>query len=292
MISTVNTPTEWRKVRFNVLERIERLPSLNSVVVEFLTLAGAEFFTAKDFEAILSKDQALVARLLKIANCGLYGRTRTVASIPEAVVMIGLENLKKIVYTVSAEGLTKGGLTHYDYHESQGFWHHAMGVASASRIIADASPVCRLHGEEGFVAGLLHDVGKLVIDDFLDLPPGRKVTRQEEQDAIGMDHAELAEYILIQWNLPENITSTVRYHHDYENAGEWASAAAALSMAQGICGHWGIGRQVPVDLSAEIPVSPFLDVLDTLRIETANWEQIVWDVRQNLVKMEEIFGEA
>jgi HD-like signal output (HDOD) protein len=289
MISTVSTTSDWRKVRFKVLERIERLPSLNSVVVEFLTLAGAEFFTAKDFEAILSKDQALVGRLLKIANCGLYGRTRTVASIPEAVVLIGLENLKKIVYTVSTEGLTRNGLRHYDYHEGQGFWHHAMGVASASRIITDASPACRLHGEEGFVAGLLHDVGKLVIDDFLDMEPGRRVTRVEEKEAIGMDHAELAEYILIQWNLPENITSTVRYHHEYEVAGEWSSAAAALSLAQGICGHWGIGREVPVDLSKEIPVSPYLDVLEVLRINLDNWEQMVWDVRQHLVKMEEIF---
>ncbi len=289
---TVDTPTEWRKIRFKVLERIEHLPSLNSVVVEFLTLAGAEFFTAKDFEAILSKDQALVGRLMKIANCGLYGRTRTVASIPEAVVLIGLENLKKIVYTVSAEGLTRNAMVHYDYHENQGFWHHAMGVASASRIVADASPSCRLHGEEGFVAGLLHDVGKLIIDDFLDTPEGSRVSREDEREAVGIDHAELSAYVLTQWNLPETITATVRHHHDFEAGGEWASGAAALTLAQGICSHWGIGHNPIVDLSEDIPCAPYLEVLDTLRISTSSWDQIIWDVRQNLVRMGELFSES
>lgn len=288
--ATPSTKSQWRNIRFEVLEQIERLPSLNSVVVEFLALARTEFFTAKDFENILSKDQALVARLLKVANSGLYGRSRSITSIPEAVVLIGLENLKKIVYSVSTEGMTRSHLTHFDYHRSQGFWHHAMGVGHATRIIAEASPVCSMHGEEGFVAGLLHDVGKLIIDDYLETEPGMHVTREEEIASVGMDHAELAEYILRQWNLPEAITSTVRYHHDYQQGGKWTSTAAALSLAQGICGAWGIGRKIPVDLSEMIPCSPYMEVVDDLGIEVSNWEQILWDVRQNLVKVEEIFG--
>jgi len=289
---TIQTPSQWRTIRFEVLERIERLPSLNSVVVEFLSLAGAEFFTAKDFENILMKDQALVARLLKVANSGLYGRSRTITSIPEAVVLIGLENLKKIVYAVSTEGMTRTALTHYNYHTQQGFWHHAMGVAHAARIIAQESSACRLHGEEGFVAGLLHDVGKLIIDDFLTTEPGDRVTREEEVETVGMDHAELAEYILKQWNLPESITTTVRFHHDYELGGPWSSSAAALALAQGVCGAWGIGRKVPVDLSEEVPSASFLPVLEALRISTDSWDQILWDIRQNLVRVEEIFTPA
>lgn len=286
------TRAQWRNIRFEVLEQIERLPSLNSVVIEFLALARKEFFTAKDFENILSKDQALVARLLKVANSGLYGRSRSITSIPEAVVLIGLENLKKIVYSVSTEGMTRNHLNHFDYHHSQGFWHHAMGVGHATRIIAEASPACSMHGEEGFVAGLLHDIGKLIIDDYLETEPGIRVTREDEIAAVGIDHAELAEYILRQWNLPETITATVRYHHEYQLGGEWKSTAAALALAQGICGAWGIGRKISVDLSEMVPSAPYLDVMDDLGIEPTSWEQILWDVRQNLVKVEEIFGQS
>lgn len=291
MITTVHpATTQWRTIRFEVLERIESLPSLNSVVVEFLFLAGADFFTAKDFENILRKDQALVGRLLKVANSGLFGRSRAVSCIPEAVVLIGLENLKKIVYAVSAEGLTRNDLNCYDYHDSKGFWHHAMGVAAATRIVAEASPTCGLHGEEGFVAGLLHDVGKLVLDDFLETPPGEPVSREQEREAVGLDHAELAAHILKLWNLPDSIIETVRHHHDYQAAGKWVGAAGALALAQGICGAWGIGRRTEVDLSELVPCSPFLPVLDDLGIGASRWDTIIWDVRQSLVKVEEIFG--
>ena len=131
---------EWKTVRFEVLESIESLPSLSLVVTEFLALARRDFFTAKDFERVISKDQALVARLLKVANSGLYGRSRTITSIPEAVVLIGVDHLKKIVYAVSSEGLTKRRLENYDYHPEEGFWLHAMGVGYATKVLVEASP--------------------------------------------------------------------------------------------------------------------------------------------------------
>ena len=178
-MTTVQKKKNWRTVRFDVLERIEQLPSLSNVVNEFLMLARREFFTAKDFEQVISKDQALVARLLKVANSGLYGRARSIDSIPEAVVLIGLENLKKIVYSVSAEGLMRRELPAYDYHVDHGFWLHALAVANASRVVAEALPDCPLRGEEAFVAGLVHDVGKLVIVDFL--PAGQKAVTLEDE---------------------------------------------------------------------------------------------------------------
>ena len=120
---------QWRTVRFEVLEKLESLPSLNSVVLEFLELSQTEFFTAKDFEAVISKDQALVARVLKLANSGLYGRSRSIHSIPEAVVLIGLESLKKIVFAVSTEGLTRRTLPQLRLPEGPG--------------LLDALPGCR-----------------------------------------------------------------------------------------------------------------------------------------------------
>ena len=225
--------TRWRTVRFEVLERIETLPSLNAVVLEFLELSQKEFFTARDFEAVICKDQALAARVLKLANSGLYGRSRSITSIPEAVVLIGLESLKKIVFAVSTEGLTRRALANYCYHEEQGFWVHSLGVAQTSRVLVEGSTLCRMSAEEAFVAGLLHDIGKLVINDFLPATEGRRVTRDMEVEAVGLDHSELADHILKQWNLPDSITACVRHHHDFRQAGEWDRGAAVLGLAEG-----------------------------------------------------------
>jgi len=280
---------QWKTVRFEVLEKLESLPSLNSVVLEFLELSQREFFTAKDFENVISKDQALVARLLKQANSGLYGRSRSINSIPEAVVLIGLESLKKIVFAVSTEGLTRRTMKNYAYHQGQGFWMHSLGVAHASRVLAEVSPACLLRSEEIYVAGLLHDVGQLIIDDFLPPGDGNNVSCRKEIEAVGLDHTELAEHILRQWNLPESITSCVRYHHDYELAGEWAPGAAVLCLAEGVCGHWGLGRKYPVDLSEDLPVEKFQDILDHIGLPAGKWDQVIWDIRQNLVGLDGTF---
>jgi len=288
---SVASGKQWRTVRFEVLEKIESLPSLNSVVLEFLELSQREFFTARDFETVISKDQALVARVLKLANSGLYGRSRSITTIPEAVVLIGLESLKKIVFAVSTEGLTRRSLTNYAYHQGLGFWMHSLGVAQTSRVLADMAPACSLRSEEIYVAGLLHDIGQLVIDDFLPAGDGKRVSRRMEIEAVGLDHTELAEHILRQWNLPESITACVRYHHDYSQAGEWATAAAILSLAEGVCGHWRLGRKNPIDLSEDIPAEKFQDLLDQISLPVEKWDQVIWDIRQNLVGLDGTFRE-
>lgn len=283
------SPQNWRNVRFEVLETVGQLPSLNKVVAEFLHLARREIYTARDFEAVLSKDQALVARLLKVANSGLYGRARSISTIPEAVVLIGLEHLTKIVYAVSAEGLIRQDLVHYDYHPEHGFWLHGLGVAHATSVVADVASGCPLRGDEAYVAGLLHDVAKLVVDDFLPADIGGRVTLQHEHEAVGLDHAELAEYILRQWNLPEPITATVRWHHAYDEAGDWRLGAAALVLGQRICDAWGVGRWRQADVAEDIPVDEFADLLEVLGIPDERWEQIIWDIRQRLVHLDSVF---
>ena len=282
----------WKTVRFEVLEKTESLPSLSIVVSEFLTLARRDFFTAKDFETVISKDQALVARLLKVANSGLYGRSRSITSSPEAVVLIGVDKLKKIVYAVSGEGLTRQRLENYNYHVDQGFWLHSMGVGHATKVLVEASSKCPLIGEEGFVAGLLHDVGKLVIDEFLPTGGPRPISREEEVKAVGLDHAELAEYIFKQWNLPASTASAVRYHHDYLNGGEMAGGAAALALAEQVCATWNLGMSVPMDLSQEVPQEQFSELTNFLALDPAKWDQVIWDIRQSLVGLDDVFNEG
>jgi putative nucleotidyltransferase with HDIG domain len=283
------THDSWRTVRIEVLNRVESLPSLSSVVVEFLELARREYFTAKDFENVLCKDQALVARLLKVANSGLYGRSRTIHSVPEAVVLIGLESLKKIVFAVSAEGLTRRRLEHYPYHPDHGFWVHSLGIAHVARVLAEASPAANLRGEEAFVAGLLHDVGKLVIDEFLETNGNDLVTREEERAAVGLDHAELGGFILRQWNLPESITCCVLHHHASAEAGEWAMGAAVLSLAEEISSCWGLGHEELVDLSKDLPVERFRPFMDQLGIPAEKWNQVVWEMQQNMSGLAGLF---
>ena len=290
--ATRNTQ-DWRTVRFEVLERIEKLPSLSNVVAEFLELARQEFFTAKDFEAVICKDQALVARLLRLANSGIYGKPRSIRSIAEAVVLIGLDDMKKIVYAVSTEGTMRRELMNYRYEPESGFWAHALAVGMAAREIANAAPACSLHGEEAFVAGLLHDAGKLVIDDFLDPGAGqRHITRQEESEVVGLDHAALAEYLFKQWNIPTTISAPVRDHHANPLETGTHIGGVVIQLAQVICAAWNVGQEGPTDLSEEVSLERQQGVLARLELTAEQMPQLIWDVRKNLVGIEDLFREA
>jgi putative nucleotidyltransferase with HDIG domain len=293
MKTVAETPTQnaagGRAVNIEVLRRIENLPSLSSVVIEFLELSRREFFTARDFEAVIAKDQALVARLLKTANSGLYGKPRSIRTIPEAVVLIGLENMKKIVFTVSTEGLTRLRLKNYFYEPSRGYWMHSTAVGLVARLLVDALPQKPLHGEEAFVAGLLHDVGKLIIDDFLEPRGKREISREDEAAAVGVDHAELAEVILQQWHLPESIVAAVRDHHRVPEAGQVESGALVLQLAQAIVHTWQIGHCEPIDLSTDFAPEPHQPVFAALGLPGSKLPQLIWDVRQNLTGLERLY---
>lgn len=283
---------EWRTVRFEVLERIESLPSLSSVVVEFIDLVKQDYYSAKDFEQVISKDQALVARLLRLANCGIYGGRRAVHSIPEAVVLIGLESMKKIVFAVSAENIVKGELANYGYESASGFWRHSLAVGLASRALAESATDAGVQPEEAFVAGLLHDIGKLIVDDFLD--PEREagtVSRAEESTSVGLDHAELADYILTQWNLPESINEAVLYHHADPADPDANRGGLVIALAQVFCRAWQVDHPENMDLSQDIDLSDHAALLQGLGLQEDKIPQVVWNLRQQLGDLDGLFGE-
>jgi putative nucleotidyltransferase with HDIG domain len=278
-------------VRTDVNALIDGLPGLPCVVHELLALARKEYLTATDFRRVICKDQALVARLLRVANSSACGRSRGINTIPEAVVLIGLDNMKTIVYAVSSEGLLRRSFRVYDYHE-KGFWLHAMGVAVTTRLLIEAARSRRVHAEAAFVAGLVHDVGKLIIDDLLDPAAGpRVVEAAAERAAAGLDHAELGAAILAGWNIPEPIVASARWHHDPARAGDRAEGALAVAMADAICNVWGVGVAPFLDLGEEFDAGPFAGTLATLDIPHGRLPGILDAARQKLVTLEDIFGE-
>ena len=282
---------DWKNIQIKVLERAESLPSLSSVVHEFLELSRREFFTGKDFERVIIKDQALVARLLKIANSGMFGTPREIRTIPEAVVLVGLENMKNMVYAVSAGGLMRREMKCYSYPDA-GFWMHSIGVGITCRAICEPSRKPPLSAEEAFVAGLLHDVAKLILDDFLDPAPGQRVvTLEEEREICGLDHTELAEHILKSWHIPQPICETVRFHHQPCQDDIWQPGAALVHLADFICNTWGVGSQELMNLGEEIRPEDHQPILETLGLTDAILPQILLRVRQKMAELANYYEE-
>jgi putative nucleotidyltransferase with HDIG domain len=282
---------ERKTLQKRALAQIESIPSLSTVVGEFLQLASRDYFTAMDFEKILVKDQALVARLLKVANSSFFGSSREIKTVHEAVVLIGMDNMKNIVYAVSSSGLLRHQMKSYRYPD-KGFWLHSMAVGMMARALMEGAKDRCLGGEEAFVAGLLHDIGKLILDEFLDAEQGpREVALSEEQESAGFDHAELGLHILERWKIPGTIQEAVRHHHAPKQDDSYLPGACLLSIADQLCNHWGVGTRSLMDLGAEVEVEPFSEMLAALSFPEDKFLPLLWEMRQKLAVIENYYGD-
>jgi len=200
----------------------------------------------KDISRIIHQDPSLAAKILKIANSAFYGLRQEVTTLQLAMVVLGLKKLMNLVASISVFTVfptRPGGKA----IEREKFWLHSAGTGAISRILSRRMGL-ELEGEE-FVAGLLHDIGKIVLDqyfhdEFVEILD--KIERGEsglaaETAALGADHAEIGAWIAAHWRLPAALVAAIRFHHDPSRAAEHSRLAAIAATANLLAAKKGIG---------------------------------------------------
>lgn len=221
-----------------VHENLE-LISLPEIVTRINGMIEDPECTAVDIAEVIAEDAALTARLLKLVNSPFYNFPSQVDTISMAITIVGTRQLRDLAMAAAITGRFRRipeGLPGPD-----AFWHHNLACATAAREIARA---CRLRQQEQlFVAGLLHDIGKLVM--YLTAPerarealrlarqPGAEAASVEPR-VFGFDHAELGAELLRLWRLPEPLVQPVRWHHAPREADAFRQEAAVLHLAEAI----------------------------------------------------------
>ncbi|MDB5324897.1 MAG: hypothetical protein JWM57_466 [Phycisphaerales bacterium] len=202
-----------------LLERISNctdLPSLPAIAVQVLELTQAENVDLSQIADVISRDPALTGRILRTVNSSFYGRARNVGTISQAIVVLGLQSVKTLVLgfslVTSVAGKKSKGFEHTTY------WKHSLFTATASRLIAQRVGVVQV--EEVFLAGLLADVGMLVLDRLMGEAYGPVARRSHfdlaaaEQAAFGTTHGEVSGHLAVSWKLPPLLTTPIACHHD------------------------------------------------------------------------------
>jgi HD-like signal output (HDOD) protein len=186
--------------------------------------------TAQEVGAVISQDASLSARLLKIANSPLYGFRAKIDTISRAVTVIGRKELRDLVLAVSAVKTFSN--IPVDLANMASFWRHSMFTGIVAKLLAKRCSV--LHTERLFVAGLLHDLGQLLIYHKLPEQAQRILRRSEaldealylsERQLIQFDHAMVGGALATLWELPEVLNVAIRFHHDPEQAPQSLEAA-------------------------------------------------------------------
>lgn len=240
-----------------VLREVRQLPSLSVVVLEILDSFRNEGMQIPELVRKISRDQALAARVLRVANSAFYGFPSRIASISEAVVVLGF-------HTVRSLALAAGIIHQFPPGEGKAmdrlaFWQHAVGVGVCARVIANA---LGRQPEEAFTAGLLHDIGRLMLDAHFHDDFGQVLGYLEEQDCsllaaeravLGIDHAAIGYEVARQWKFPGPIQAAIRDHHQPDGSPapltDVVHFANALAHALEI-GNAGYDRVPPVSAGA------------------------------------------
>ncbi len=233
----------FRKEEFRLkVEDLTLLPAISPHVLEFMTSLDDPAANIAGISGRIEKDPGLSARILKVANSPLYASRGHVTRVIDALVRVGLMTAKAIIMTASFFDSIR------DHPAVASLWKHSMAVSFGARKIGEATGMTRL--DELYLAGLLHDIGKVVYpmfaresfdahleDDSTDPGPVR------ESRLFGMDHAELGTRLAEAWNFPPVIYHAIRYHHVPVDAPEPSrDVVNAVGLADRISSAYGMGH--------------------------------------------------
>ncbi|MGQ9881089.1 MAG: HDOD domain-containing protein [Armatimonadota bacterium] len=230
-----------------LVQTIRDLPALPEVVVRVMRLAEDPRSDAQSIARVIATDQAMAARVLKLANSAFYGLPRRVSTLSEAVVILGFRTIKNLAIAASTFELLNKEIAGYWLQRGE-LWRHSLACAIGAQLIAQRVrlPV----GEEAFVAGLLHDIGKVAInlfvreqfDQIMECALRDRIPFVEaEQAVLGFNHATAGALIAEKWNLPPSLVSVIRYHHQPSQMSEPEALVSVVHLADILSITLGIG---------------------------------------------------
>lgn len=268
----------------HVLKRIQALPPLPTSAMRVIALTKNPATSAKELENVIAQDPALAAGMLRQANSAYYGYARRISSLQEAIVVLGFQATQGLAMASAVAPVLKTQLLGYEI-EQEGLWQHSMLTAMAAKNLCKK---LRLpYGDVAFTAGLLHDIGKLVISIYiqevgaylLDKVSSAKLSYVElEEKIIGFNHATVGGFLARGWNLPVDLVESISCHHSPSNSQNHAELASVVHVANGIACLLGVGGGVDSFLN---PIQQ--EALDRLSLKEANLELIIADLGESLL---------
>jgi putative nucleotidyltransferase with HDIG domain len=208
-----------------VISKIEDLPPLPLIVQKVLSLTQTENANTDELAKVISNDQALTAKLLRVVNSPFYHVSSVVNSIPHAVILLGFRGVRDLALGLSTIETFKESEKN-KFLPRQRFWEHSIGCALCCKAVADR--IRYKNPEEAFVGGLLHDIGRMVFTQFFagsfsDAVKESHMKRRPlvdlEKEEVGIPHTMVGKLLLQKWNLPPILADAVDRHHAPLNDG-------------------------------------------------------------------------
>ncbi len=221
------------------LESISSIPTLPTVIERITRLLQNPKTSAEEIGKAITTDQALASKVLKLVNSAFYGFPGRISTITHAIVILGFSTVKNIVLTASILDIfSRKRTTDVADFDFEQFWLHSIACGAASQSIAKF--LGNKDKEECFIAGLIHDMGKVILCQYLpeDFKEAFSLSRQQsllfyesEKKLFNITHEEIGGMLAERWNLPKSLQNAIKYHHNPSTSRDHYMTTAIVHCA-------------------------------------------------------------
>lgn len=270
----------------DVVKQIRDLPSLSAVVVELLSTMEQEDIDTNALAVKIALDQSLTAKTLRLANSSFYGMSSKVTTIQQAIAVLGFHSIRTLVTACAVTGsFPENARTVFNF---KGFWRHSVATAISAKLLAAR---LKFNPDAAFTAGLLHDIGTLVLATRFPAEYARTLAHRKEHDCyvvdaeqavLGFDHAAVGSALAAYWKFPAAMQKAVAEHHQID--GSEAMSLALLVHAANTIAH-------ALDLSEDADdLAPPMEhaVWSALNLPDADWSPLFREIETTYAEMSQI----
>jgi len=269
------------------------LPASPATVSAVMGLTSNLESRVEDVCQVLSSDQSLTARVLKLSNSSFYGRSKEVKSLQEAILILGFFTVRSMVIASSAHAMLAAG--NEDPNRGK-LWAHSFSTSIAARQLA--AELKLNNKDEIYIAALLHDIGKLVLMQKFPIKYANLIQRVEEerlsfcqleQELFGFTHAEVAELLLESWSFPDSLRRAIRDHHDIEGLTGLKTPSMSVVINAANC----LAKRLEVGFEDYQPESmDEVESLASLGFEPDDFDRLTQTINEHYLAESRIFEEA
>jgi putative nucleotidyltransferase with HDIG domain len=259
------------KQRRDIDRFIKRMPSLSTTVGKVMEICSRTDASPNELNKVISLDPVLTGQVLKLINSAYYSLVNKVTSLTRAITMLGMNTVKNMALSTAIIKSVSGAKKSKALPTTK-FWAHSIGAGVSAKLLGEVKGLPVMEREELFLAGLLHDLGKVPFgDEYIEVLNRAKneqlPLRDVELDLMGIDHQEVGLMIAEKWKLNQVITSCIGSHHDIdsfkEEGGQQVALVALGNLYTNILDHGFAGNPFPPEAEA----SRLLELLDL------DWEE-------------------
>jgi putative nucleotidyltransferase with HDIG domain len=271
---------------------INRMTPLSPTVTKVITICNRPDTSPTDVSRIISVDPVLMGKVLRLINSAYYGLPQKVTSIVRAIIMLGINTVKNMLLSTAIMS-TLGNRRNFTALEMVEFWKHSLAVGVTAKLIAKNHRLPPEVQEEYFIGGLLHDIGKIPLnnrfsEDYHQALDLSEDTHQPlylaENQMLGTNHAQVGKLIAENWNLGPEITDTICHHHSEASYdGDNRQLVFVVTLSDYLVNTLNIGysgNAHPLDMSTE--VLSFLS--SNMNVTYGKLKGVVKDIKDEIEK--------